>query len=205
MKPTIILAAAALALAGAAHAQMPPGGMPKIERVMGTVTALSDTAITLAEAGGKTETIPLLPTWAVSVSKPITVEDIQPGSYLGTTNHPTGTGSGISTEVHVSPPGQGGPGVDFVMDAAANTTMTNGTVSTVVKTDGGRALTVDYGHGVRTVTVPPGVPVVLNSPGSRDMVKVGAVVGVMTMTPTNGGPTRQVVRIGANGAPPPAM
>jgi hypothetical protein len=200
MKPTLI-AVAALALAGAARAEV--GTAPKIERVQGTVTAMSDSEVTLAETGGKVEKIALIPTWSVTVSKPISVEEIKPGSYLGTTNYAKPDGTGLSTEVHVSPPGVKGPGVDFLMDASANTTMTNGVVSTVVKSEGGQVLEVNYGAGVRRVTVPPRTPVVLNSPGSREMVKAGRTVRVTTFTPAAGGPPRQFVTVGDNGAPPP--
>lgn len=195
-----LLTFASLAVAVAAQAQtMAP---PKVERVEGVVTALTDSAITLAEAGGKTETIKLLPTWSVSVSKPISVEDIKPGSYLGTTNHAKPDGTGVSTEVHVSPPGGTGPGLDFLMDAAAQTTMTNGVVTTVVKSEGGRVLTVNYGAGARRVTVPAGVPVVLNTTGDRSLVKVGSKVRLVNFTPAGGEP-RQFITVGENGAPPP--
>ncbi len=204
MKP-FLPAAAALALALTAAAQAADvGAMPKMARAQGVVTAITPTALTLAEPGGKPETIALVPDWRVSVSKRIAVEDIQPGSYLGTTNHPGPGATGVSTEIHVSPPGQTGPGVDFVMDAAANTQMTNGTVSTVVRTDGGRALTINYGPGVRTVTVPPNIPIALNSPGARDQVKVGQTVRVVSFLSPTGEVTRQSVTVGENGAPPPS-
>jgi hypothetical protein len=195
----LILAAALLALATASHAQ---DAAPKVERHEGVVTALTASAITLAGAGGKSETLPLLPTWTVSVSKLIPVSEIKPGSYLGTTNYAKPDGTGVSTEVHVSPPGGTGPGLDFLMDAAAQTTMTNGTVSTVVKSEGGQVLSVNYGKGVRRVTVPPGVPVVLNTPGERAMVTVGRTVRVVTFTPAGGEP-RQFITVGADGGPPP--
>jgi hypothetical protein len=198
MKP-ILFAIAALALAGAAHAET----APKIERAQGVVTGISVSEITLAETGGKVETISLVPTWSVTVSKPISVEEIKPGSYLGTTNYAKPDGTGISTEVHVSPPGVKGPGVDFLMDAAAKTTMTNGVVSTVVKSEGGQVLEVNYGSGVRRVTVPPATPVVLNTPGTRELVKAGRTVRVTTFRPAAGGPPRQFVTVGDNGAPPP--
>jgi hypothetical protein len=195
-----ILAAGVLAFAAAAHAQT--GVPPKVERVEGVVTALTGSAITLAEPGGKTETIALLPSWSVSVSKPVSVDQIKPGSYLGTTNYAKPDGTGVSTEVHVSPPGGTGPGLDFLMDAVAQTTMTNGTVSMVVKSEGGQVLSVNYGAGVRRVTVPPGTPVVLNTPGDRGMVKPGRTVRLVKFTPAGGQP-RQFITVGENGAPPP--
>jgi hypothetical protein len=196
----LLFAVAALALAGGAQAQ--PSASPKIDRVEGVVKTVSASEITLAEAGGKVDTIALLPTWLVIVSKPISVDAIKPGSYLGTTNIAKPEGTGRSVEVHVSPPGMKGPGLDFVMDAATNTTMTNGTVSTVVKSDGGQVLEINYGSGARRVTVPPGTSVVLNVPGSRDLVKAGLTVRVITFTPA-GGAARQFITVGENGTPPP--
>ncbi len=188
---TVLIAVAALAMAGAAAAQ--PAGPPNISRAEGLVTAMTASEITLAEDGGKSETIKLVPGWAVSVSKPIAVSDIVPGSYLGTTNHAKPDGTGTSTEVHVSPPGVKGPGVDFVMVPGTDTTMTNGVVATVVKSDGGKVLEVNYGSGVRKVTVPPGTPIVLNSPGDPAMIKPGVRVRIVTFGAPGGGPTRQII------------
>ncbi len=176
MRPILKAAALVAALFGATAAWAQ--GMPQMTRVEGKVTAISASQIVLAKADGTTATIPLLPTWAVMVSKPISIDQIQPGSYLGTTNYAKPDGTGTSLEVHAFPPGMKGPGVDFVMDAKAGTTMTNGVVGTVVQSSAGRVLTVDYGHGVRTITVPPGVPIVMNAPGERSTVTVGETVMV---------------------------
>jgi hypothetical protein len=174
-----LIAVAALAISPAlATAQ--PGPPPNIQRTEGVVTAITDNDITLAEAGGKTETLKLVPGWGVSVSKPISVSDIKPGSYLGTTNHAKPDGTGVSTEVHVAPPGQSGPGVDFVMQAGTDVTMTNGTVATVVSSPGGQVLEVNYGSGVRKVTVPPGTPIVMNTTGDKALIKPGVKVLVIT-------------------------
>jgi hypothetical protein len=190
----VLPATIALLLAGTAMAQNEPA--PKLDQAMGVVKNISDGEITLADKGGKTQSVKLLPDWTVGVSKTISIEAIKPGSYLGTTNYAKPDGTGTATEVHVSPPGQIGPGLDFVMDAAAKTTMTNGTVSTVVKNEGGRVLDVNYGKGSRRVTVPPGTPVVLNTRGSRDMVKPGMKVRLVTFTPVGGGAPRQFISIG---------
>ena len=172
LKATVVV----LTLFGAAAVRAQ--GMPQMTRIEGKVAAISASQIVLTKDDGTTATIPLLPNWAVMVSKPISVDQIQPGSYLGTTNYAKPDGTGTSLEVHAFPPGLKGPGVDFVMDAKAGTTMTNGVVGTVVKSSAGRVLTVDYGHGVRTITVPPGVPIVMNAPGDRSTIAVGEAVMV---------------------------
>jgi hypothetical protein len=198
---TLLAVMATLALAGAVQAQTQTGPAPKIENVEGVVATITATEITLAEPDGKTQTIKLLPDWGVIVSKPIAVGDIKPGSYLGTTNHAKPDGTGVSTEVHVLP--QNGPGLDFLMDAQAGTTMTNGVVGQVAKTDGGQVLEINYGSGVRKVTVPPGTPVVLSTPGGdRSLVKPGLKVRVGTFTPPNA-PVRQFITVGENGIPVP--
>jgi|KBSMisStandDraft_5_1062788.scaffolds.fasta_scaffold791902_2 hypothetical protein len=194
---------AALALLLACSPRAETAAAPKVERAEGVVTRISASEISLSEAGGKTETITLRPGWTVAVSRPISIDQIKPGSYLGTTNHAGPDATGRSTEVHLSPNGIKGPGLDFVMDPVADTTMTNGTVVTVATTAGGQVLKIDYGSGVRTVTVPPGTPLVLNTPGSQDLVKVGQTVRVIKFTPAGGGEARQFITVGENGAPPP--
>ena len=183
-RPFFAAASTALALltAGLAHAQ---DGM-KIVRVEGRVVAVSEHEIALAKADGASVSIPLLANWSVRIAKPISVSEIQPGSYLGVTNHAKPDGTGDALEVHVSPPGFKGQGLDFVMDADAGTTMTNGVVGKVVQSGAGRVLTVDYGHGVRVITVPPGVPIVLTRPADRSIVTVGALVAVSNITRPSG-------------------
>ena len=176
MRSILKAAVVVLTLFGAAAVRAQ--GMPQMTRIEGKVAAISASQIVLTKDDGTTATISLLPNWAVMVSKPISVDQIQPGSYLGTTNYAKPDGTGTSLEVHAFPPGLKGPGVDFVMDAKAGTTMTNGVVGTVVKSSAGRVLTVDYGHGVRTITVPPGVPIVMNAPGDRSTIAVGEAVMV---------------------------
>ena len=199
MKPLLLAAALLFADAAQSQAQAPPN----IQRADGVVTAISASELTLDEGAGKTETIKLSPDWTVSVSKRVSVSEIVPGSYLGTTNYAKPDGTGRSVEVHVSPPGVKGPGVDFLMDAKADTTMTNGTVATVVKSDGGQVLEINYGTGVRKVTVPPGTPIVQNGPGDRALVRPGVPVRIVTFVPPGGGAARQFITVGENGAPPP--
>ena len=159
---------------------------PQTTRVQGTVSALTDSQIVLTKADGTTATIPLMATWMVGFNKPISIEAIQPGSYLGTTNYAKPDGTGTSLEVHAFPPGMKGPGVDYVMDANAGTTMTNGVVGTVVKSGDGRVLTVDYGRGVRTITVPAGVPIMMTTIVGHSAVKVGETVIVANIVRPQG-------------------
>jgi hypothetical protein len=154
------------------------------QRVNGTITALSDASVTLANADGTSATIALMPGRTVTLTAPITVDQIQPGSHVATANKTQADGSGVSTEIRVFPPEIAPADVNRIMDQADPATiMTNGRVATAVSSDGGRRLTVDYGTGSRQITVPPAITVVSNMPGTADMVKVGRKVTVATFPP----------------------
>jgi hypothetical protein len=170
-------------------------GAPTVERVTGTVVLIAGDDLTLKLRDGATAKIALLPGWRAFVATPVTMQDIKPGSYIGTTNYAKPDGTGRSLEVHVSPPGATGPGVDFVMDQKAGTTMTNGIVGTIVEGKSARVASVNYGFGVRTITIPANVPIVLNTPGEHDAVKPGQKAKVSTFTrPT--GEKAQIVAVG---------
>src|SRR4051812_18793537 len=94
---------AALALLLACSPGPNPATEPKAERPEGVVPRIPGSETSLSGAGGKTETIPLRPGWTFAVSRPTSIDQIKPGSYLGTTNHAGPDATGRSTEVHLSP------------------------------------------------------------------------------------------------------
>jgi len=183
------VAAAVSLYAGQAGAQMP--GMQHLE---GTVTAVSDKVLTLSTADGTSATVDLLPNRTVTVSEPITVDQIQPGSYVATANKTQPDGTGVSVEIRVFPPSTPRFDVNRAMDQSG-TMMTNGVVATAVSTDGGRRLTVDFGQGTRQITVPPGISITLNTPGSNDLVKPGIKLEIVTVPAMADRPGRQFIKI----------
>jgi len=183
------VAAAVSLYAGQAGAQMP--GMQHLE---GTVTAVSDKVLTLSTADGTSAMVDLLPNRTVTVSEPITVDQIQPGSYVATANKTQPDGTGVSVEIRVFPPSTPRFDVNRAMDQSG-TMMTNGVVATAVSTDGGRRLTVDFGQGTRQITVPPGISITLNTPGSNDLVKPGIKLEIVTVPAMADRPGRQFIKI----------
>ncbi len=183
------VAAAVSLYAGQAGAQM-----PGVQHLQGTVSAVTDKVLTLKTGDGTSSTVELLPNRSVTVVEPITVDQIQPGSYVATANKTQADGSGVSVEIRVFPPNTPRFDVNRAMDSSG-TMMTNGVVATAVKTDGGRRLTVDYGQGTRQITVPPGIPVTLNTPGSNDLVKPGIKLDIATIPATADRPGRQFIKI----------
>ncbi len=179
--------------AGQAGAQTAAPMAP--QHLQGTVSAVSDTSLTLATAGGTGATVDLLPNRTVTLIEPITVDQIQPGSYVATANKTQADGTGVSVEIRVFPPNTPRFDLNRAMDQTGETMMTNGVVATAVSTDGGRRLTVDYGTGTRTITVPPGISITLNTPGTPDLVRPGVKIEIYTVAATTDRPARQSIRI----------
>lgn len=177
-------------------APSPAGAQPAPpQRVEGTVSALTDTSMTLKKADGTSETVALLPTRNVNITAPITVDQIQPGSYVATANKTQSDGSGVSQELRVYPGTANRATVNRAMNAEGDLMMTNGTVATAVSADGGRMLTVDYGQGQRKIKVPDTLQVVSNTVGTPDQVKVGEKLSIVTFNGQGGGPGGQIITI----------
>jgi hypothetical protein len=205
-RATIALAALALS-ATAAFAQTPAPGAPATPPtptvVRGTITAMTDTSLTVKTDKGP-QVVNLTPTWTVALTKAVAIDAIQPGSFIGTTEMPSKDGAtGKSLEVHVFPPGVKMGEGHYGWDLKPGSMMTNGTVGTVVAgKKGSRELDVDYTTGKRHITVPANVPVVQIGPGKREMVKVGTPVFMVVRTAAGGMMTNSV-SVGENGAKPP--
>ena len=202
-------AAALLALGSAAYAQAPaatsaaPAPGPSVLR--GKVAALADNVITVKPDKGAAQKVTLAPTWSVAVMKPVAIDAIQPGSFIGTTNMPKGEGAGRSLEVHVFPPGVKMGEGHYGWDLKPGSMMTNGTVGKVVAgKKGSRELDVAYnGSGMRHIVVPANVPVVQITGGTREMVKTGTPVFLVVHKMPDGTWAGNSVSVGEHGAKPP--
>jgi hypothetical protein len=179
-----------------------PPAAPQLQFLRGTVTGVTPGALRIKTTAGKTETVKLAPDWNVQVTKPVTVEEIKSGSFIGTAEMPQADGTGRSLEVHVFPPGVKVGEGHYGWGLKKGSMMTNGTVGKVVASPQGRSFTVSYPTGNRRIVVPPKTPIVQIGPGPRTLVKVGARVFIpAAMTP--GGLATNSVAVGANGSAPP--
>ena len=106
MKTSALALSALLALsATAAMAQTPaPATPPTPTVVRGTVSAMTENSMTVKTDKGP-QVVGLTPSWSVAVMKPVAIDAIQPGSFIGTAEMPGKEGTGKSLEVHVFPPG----------------------------------------------------------------------------------------------------
>ena len=123
-----MMAVAATLVAGSAHAQAPAA--PSVVR--GVVTAMDAASITVKGDRGAVQKVGLTPNWSVAVMKPVTLDAIKPGSFIGTAEMPKKDGTGRSLEVHVFPPGVKMGEGHYGWDLKKGSMMTNGTVGQVV-------------------------------------------------------------------------
>ena len=190
------LAAVAVLAAASAHAQV-----PALKIVRGVVTEVKPAQLTLKDKDGKPVTVMLGDSWNVAVMKPIKADAIQPGSFIGTAEMPQADGTGKSLEVHVFPPGVKMGEGHYGWDLKPGSMMTNGTVGKVVASKSGRELDVTYSYGTRHIVVPPKVPIVQMTPGTKDMVKKGTAVFIVAVQ-TPAGLKANSVSIGEKGKGP---
>lgn len=201
MKNLLALSAAFALSATVALAQAPPA--PSVVR--GKVVALDGTALTIKPEKGANQVITLTPTWSVAVLKPVAIDAIKPGSFIGTAEMPSKDGTaGKSLEVHVFPPGVKMGEGHYGWDLKKGSMMTNGTVTgtVVAGKKGSRELDVEYSYGKRHITVPANVPVVQMSMGKRELVKPGTPVFLVVQKSPTGAMMANAVTLGENGAKP---
>jgi hypothetical protein len=191
------LAAAFLLIPWAVLAQPPPG----VAR--GTIAALDHGNLVLKVADGTIETIALGKDWTVTVLKPVAIDAIQPGSFIGTAEMPQKNGTGRSLEVHVFPPGVKAGEGHYAWDLREGSMMTNGTVGKVTSKSNGRELLVTYPNGQRRIVVSPDVPIVQFTNGDRSLVKPGIPAFLIVVKSPTGELTSNGVAIGVDGAQPP--
>jgi hypothetical protein len=196
--------------------------------VRGTVSAVSADGFTVTTATG-TQKVALTAATRLAGVVPSTLDQIKPGSYVGTANVVTGK-SARALEVVVFPDAMKGAGLgDRAWDLSASgapaaggemmsggSSMTNGTVKTTTQAQGSsmtngtvktttgtasRTLVVDYGQGEKTIRVPANVPVVTFAPAEKSALVNGAHVFVVGSPGTT--VNAAMVAVGLNGTIPP--
>ncbi|MFI5446218.1 hypothetical protein [Polaromonas sp. UC242_47] len=198
-----LLAAATLTMAQTAPPQAPV-------RLRGTIEKVEPGSITVRERSGEVITLVRPADMAVSEVLPLTLADIQPGSFIGTAAMPQADGTQLALEVLVFPESARGSGEGhYPWDLQPQSTMTNATVAELTaapaSVPGGKKLLLRYKGGEQTIIVPPNAPVVTFKPGKDDeqaLVVPGAKVLVSAQL-KDGKPTALRMTVGRNGFAPP--
>lgn len=172
-------------------------------RIRGTITAVSADALTIKTNGGADLKVALRDNTVVRAVTLGTVEEIQPGRYIGTTAVPQADGTLRALEVHVFPPDMAGTGDGHrPWDLTPDSTMTNGVVGELLGSNG-RVITVKYKGGEQKVAIPDGMPVVNIEPGDRSLLVLGAHVMLFADKNADGSLTARAISAGKNGVKPP--
>jgi hypothetical protein len=176
-------------------------------RIHGTITALKGDALAVQTTGGEAVTIAFDPKTPITAVSAASLNDIKPGSFVGSAARPGPDGTLVALEVHIFPEKLRGTGEGHrTMDIGPQTTMTNGTVGSDianVSSVSGRTLTVKYAGGEQKITVPAGVPVVLFDVGDATLLTPGAHVSVSATEAADGTLRAARITVGKAGVTPP--
>lgn len=186
--------------AGLAQAQDAPGLRIGVR---GEITGVSDDTLKVHGKTGENVVITLTKDTKVRAVTLANIEDIKPGSYIGSAAIPQEDGTLKALEVHVFPPELAGSGDGHrPFDLAKGSSMTNGSVGDLVVSNG-RTLTVNYKGGQQKILVPEDVPIVNLMPGDRSLLKVGVKIVTFVTQGADGTLTAQSISAGKDGVTPP--
>jgi hypothetical protein len=198
MKPLrIVLLGMLLALAGTAVAQTQA-------RVRGTITAVDGSMLSVKTREGQDLRMEIAPDATYSYMKKLSLDDVKPGTPLGTSAVTGPDGKIVALELHLFPAGRPAPNEGHrPWDLAPNSTMTNGTVSAVVEAGNGRELTLSYKDGTQRVVVPADIPIVTSQAGDRSLLAVGEYAFIAATVAADGRMTAQRLQVSKDGVRPP--
>jgi uncharacterized protein Veg len=193
----LVALAVGISISASAFAQTTPA------RLRGKIDAVSGDTIQLTLRNG-TKASAKLPadvrlTWLTETQP----SEIKEGSYVGTAAVPQPDGTLKALEVQVFPPSMRGVGEGTRdWDLGAGSSMTNGTVGSLVASSG-RTITITYKGGEKKVLVPNDVPIVTYEPADRTALTPGANVLINGARAADGTVTAGSVSVGKNGLVPP--
>lgn len=171
-------------------------------RVRGTITGLEGNVLSVKTREGKDLKLVLSEKLVVVAARAMKLEDLKPGEYIGATTQKRADGSLVALGLHTLP-ATAKPG-HFEWDLQPDTMMTNGSVEgTVARTASGQQLTLNYKEGSQTIVVPPGTPVVTNSPADRSALKPGEYIFTSAAVGADGTMTVQRIQVSRDGVRPP--
>ncbi|MGF6202265.1 hypothetical protein [Pseudomonas laurylsulfatiphila] len=171
--------------------------------VRGEITGVSPDVVKVHVNSGDNLVINLTQDTKVRAVTLANIEDIKPGSYIGSAAIPQEDGTLKALEVHVFPPELAGSGDGHrPFDLVKGSSMTNGSVGDLVVSNG-RVLTVNYKGGQQKILVPEDVPIVNLMPADRSLLKVGVKIVTFVTQGADGTLTAQSISAGKDGVTPP--
>lgn len=194
---TILAGIAATAAAGSARAQAPAP-----MRIRGTITAVTDTVLTVATRAGPAVAVTLTDPLVVVSLRRVALADITTGTSVGAVARPGPDGALQAIALTVLPPGVRITERQFAWDLGPDTSMNDGPVEAVVESAAGRDLTLSIqGRSVR-VRVGADTPMLMPVPATRADLVPGAVVFINATRGADGTPSTARVTVGKDGVVP---
>ena len=180
-------------------------------RVRGAVEQVDGAVLTVKSRDGEMLKVKMADDVKIVAMVKVSLADIKPGSFVGSTAVPEGGRPLEAVEVHIFPEAMRGVGEgDRPIDYRPQSTMTNGTVGNVADASGdatvakqeGTTLTLKYKEGEKKIDVVPDTVIYTYAPGSKDELKPGAIVSAAATKQPDG--TLMAARINvARGIMPP--
>lgn len=196
-----LLVAFAIGVSLAGHGVAQSSGIAV--RLRGNIDSLSGNTFHLTLRSGDKVTAVLATNPRLPPLTPVKPTDIAKRSYIGTAAAPQPDGALRALEVEVFPPSMRGVGDGSrPFDAAPGSSMTNGTVGSMVSANG-RILTVTYKGGENRIVVPDGVPFVTYVPADCSALTPCVTVLVIATHAPDGTVMANSVLVGKNGLVPP--
>jgi hypothetical protein len=182
-------------------AQTQPPATPM--RINGTIEQLEGRTLTIKTPEGS-GAITLPPELRITNNRKASLSDIGPNVFLGTTAVLKSDGELHATEVHLFPESMRGTGEGHRPWFADNTTMTNGSVTTMTngtaqqsgKADGSVVLKVSYKGGEKNVHVAPDVPITMIEAGDMSLLKPGTNIVALVQPQADGSAVALLVSVG---------
>jgi hypothetical protein len=189
----ILLAFAVAGFVSAAIAQAPAP-----TRVRGAIVAIDGNTLTVKDREGRDVAIEITPKTAFAYTKKVSLEDIKPGTGLGTTTVRNAEGKHVAREVHLfgdrPVPNEG----SRPLERDPNATMTNARVATT--TPGSMMLA--YKGGELEVVLPPGIPMLIAVESDRSVLVPGEYASIVATAGADGRLTAARVQTSRDGVRP---
>ena len=172
------------------------------QRIRGSITGMEGNTLSIKTREGKDIKVELTEKASVATAKAITLADLKPGDYVGSTTRQRPDGTLVAIEVHVIPRTVAEGHVPW--DLEPDTMMTNANIESMVQSAGGQELVLKYKDGTQKILVPPGTPIVTTVPADRSFLKAGEYLFMgATVGPDGKMSTSARIQVSKDGVRPP--
>jgi hypothetical protein len=173
-------------------------------RIRGQITGLDGNVLSVKTREGKDVKINLADNVGVSAVKKISMADIKPGDFVGPASRKRPDGSLEAISLQLFPAALRGVVSEghTNWDLEPGSMMTNATVASMVQTNNGRELTLQYKDGTQKVVVPDNIPIFTTVPGDRSLLKPGEYIFTTARPGPDGTLTAARVTVSKDGVRP---